>query len=151
MMYVAASINAATLGEQFDAAKAEYEQSSPRDEAARARYVTRLAQLVDQRVQAYWKTGERDAEYTSLAENMNAELKNNPLPKDSDSKRLTQLLIGKWQSPRHTYLFKANGKYGMEDGPMDTSWKLSGNQLIEGTSRGTIILLNAVLHLQRRR
>lgn len=73
---------------------------------------------------------------------INSELQKHPAPKNIDSKKLSQLLVGKWESPRRTYLFRANGKWGNEDGPVDGSWRIQGNQLIEDGSRGTIILLN---------
>ena len=78
---------------------------------------------------------------------INSELQRHPAPKDIDSNKLRQLLVGKWESPRRTYVFRANGKLGSEDGPVDTNWRVQGNQIVWGegkrASRSTIILLNS--------
>jgi hypothetical protein len=123
--------------QEFDAAKQEYEQSS-HDEAARVTYVTKLAEIADRLISEYRRSGQRNDELMTA---INSELQKHPAP-NSDSKKLSQLLVGKWQSPRHTYVFLANGKTGLEDEPMSGSWRIQGNQLIEDGSRGTIILLN---------
>jgi hypothetical protein len=73
---------------------------------------------------------------------INSELQRHPAPKDIDSKKLRQLLVGKWESPRHTYVYRANGKCGTEDGPISGNWRIQGNQLIQGDLSGPIILLN---------
>jgi tetratricopeptide (TPR) repeat protein len=125
---------------ELEAARIEFDQAVPTEgEAARLRYVTRLAEIYYRFLKNYWATGDKSANYATL---VNAELKKHPAPTDSDSKKLSQLLIGKWQSPRHVYVFRANGKYGNEDGPVTSNWRIKGNQLIQDGSRGTIILLN---------
>jgi hypothetical protein len=96
--------------------------------------------MADRLVSDYRTSGNRnDAEMAAI----NAELKKCPAPSDSDSNKLSQLLVGKWQSPRRVYVFRANGKYGNEDGPITSNWRIKGNQLMEDGSRGTIILLNS--------
>jgi hypothetical protein len=124
--------------QDFEAAKREYEQSS-NDEAARLTYVNKLAEIYHRFLKNYWATGDKSANYATL---VNAELKKHPAPKDSDAKKLSKLLVGKWQSSRHIYVFRANGKYGTEDGPIDDNWRIQGNQLIQGDLTGPIILLN---------
>jgi len=52
------------------------------------------------------------------------------------------LLVGEWASPRRTYVYRANGKCGSEDGPINGNWRIEGNQLIQGDLSGSIILLN---------
>ncbi|HZC55918.1 MAG TPA: hypothetical protein VE396_07700 [Xanthobacteraceae bacterium] len=42
-----------------------------------------------------------------------AEIKRHPAPNDSDSKTLTGLLVGEWKSPRHDYLYWADGTWTM--------------------------------------
>src|SRR5205809_3319172 len=69
--------------QDFEAATQEYEQSS-HGEAARVRYATKLADMSD-----------------ALTPKILHELRKLPMPRDVDSKKLTQLLIGKWESPRH--------------------------------------------------
>ncbi len=123
---------------EFEAAKAEYEQSS-HDEAARATYVTKLAQIADQLVSEYRGSGQRNDELMGA---INLELQKHPAPKDIHSKKLRQLLVGKWESPRRTYVYRANGKCGTEGGPISGNWRIQGNQLIQGDLSGPIILLN---------
>jgi hypothetical protein len=122
----------------FEAAKQEYEQS-PHDETARLTYVTKLAQIADPLVAEYRQSGRRHDEVMTV---INSEWKKHPAPRDIDSKKLRQLLVGKWDSPRRTYVFRADGKTGAEDGPISGNWRIDGNQLIQGDSSGTIILLN---------
>lgn len=127
--------------QKFEAAKQEYEQAvPPGNETARLTYVSKLAQIANRLVSEYRQSGQRNDEAMSA---INSELQKHPAPKDIDSKKLTQLLVGKWQSPRHIYVFRANGKYGNEDGPISSNWQIQGNQLIEDGSRGTIILLSS--------
>lgn len=125
--------------QEFEAAKQEYEQSS-HDEAARATYVTKLAKIRDRQIQNYWKTGEKNFESATA---INEELRKHPVPANSDSRKLSQFLIGKWQSPRRVYIFRENGKWGDEDGAVDGNWRIKSNQLIQDGSHGTIILLNS--------
>ena len=123
--------------QEFEAAKQEYEQSSL-DESARMTYVTKLAKVADRLVSLYRASGQRN----ELMATINSELQKHPAPKNIDERSLSKLLVGKWDSPRHTYVFRANGKWGNEDGPVNSNWRISGNQLIEDGSSGTIILLN---------
>jgi len=73
---------------------------------------------------------------------INSELQKHPAPKDIDSKKLRQLVVGRWESPRRTYVYRANGKWGSEDGPISGNWRIQGNQLTQGDLSGPIILLN---------
>ena len=98
---------------EFETAKGEYEQSS-HDEAARVTYVAKLAQIADRLVSEYRRSGQRNDE---LMNAINSELQKHPAPKDIDSKKLRQLLVGKWDSPRHVYVYRANGGCGTEGGP----------------------------------
>lgn len=135
----AGQASGAEESQDFEAAKQEYEQSS-RDEAARATYVTKLAKIRDRQIQHYWKTGDKDFDSATA---VNEELRKHPVPANSDSRKLSQFLIGKWQSPRRVYVFRQNGKWGDEDGAVDGNWRIKGNQLIQDGSHGTIILLNS--------
>jgi hypothetical protein len=51
------------------------------------------------------------------------------------------LVIGNWDSPRHTYVFRADGTYGVSDEQRD-KWRIDGNEYIDDVSRGPIILLD---------
>jgi hypothetical protein len=128
----------ATEKQDFDAAKQEYEQSS-HDEAARVTYVTKLAKVAGRLVSEYRRSGQRNDEVMGA---INSELEKHPSPKNVDSKKLRQLLIGRWESPRRTYVYRANGKCGSEDGPISGDWRIQGNQLLQGDLSGPIILLN---------
>ena len=124
--------------QDLEPAKQQFEQSS-HDEAARVTYVTKLAQIADRLVSQYRGSGQRNDELMGA---INSELQKRPAPKDIDSKKLRQLLVGKWDSPRRTYVYRANGKCGTEGGAIDGNWRIQGNQLIQGDLSGPIILLN---------
>ncbi len=138
-VFLAGDVTAQTSDKQeFEAARQEYKQSS-HDEAARVTYVTKLAEIANRLVTEYRQSGQRHDELMTA---INSELQKHPPPKDIDSKKLRQLLVGKWESPRHTYIYRANGKCGTEDGPINSNWRIQGNQLIQGDLSGPIILLN---------
>jgi tetratricopeptide (TPR) repeat protein len=131
----------------FEAAKAEYDTSS-HDEAARVRYVTKLADIYYQFLQNEWANGrKRELEGGDL---VFEELTKYPAPADSDSKKLSHLLIGEWAAPRHgnPYDFRADGKWGRAGSSLDDHWRIKGNQFFarDATGKidegGTIILLN---------
>lgn len=128
---------------EFGTAKAEYETASLKDEAARLTYVNKLAQIIDRNVPERWKTGVPNPGYLKVVDAINSELKKHPMPNNSDPKELGKLLIGQWQSPRRIYIFRRDGKYGVEDGAMDTSWRIQGNQIVLPGERRTILLLNS--------
>jgi len=124
-------------------AKRDYEKASHPSEAARSNYITRLVRM-RQKVARLKKTDEWQA--------IDAEIKRHPAP--SDSKTLSSLLVGKWQSPRHNYLYRADGTWTMlpaeEDGVQSThgTWRIEGNQFFDTaavdpteTSQYTIILI----------
>jgi len=136
---VVAEVSAVAAEKQdFEAAKQQFEQRS-HDEAARVTYVTKLAQIADRLVTEYRGSGQRNDELMGA---INSELQKHPAPKNIDSKKLRQLLVGKWESPRRTYVYRANGKCGSEGGPINSNWRIQGNQLIQGDLSGPIILLN---------
>lgn len=141
-LFVASHLSAQTPSKQdIEAAKQEYERAvPPGNEKARLTYVSKLAQIADRFVSEY-RRGQRNDETMNA---INSELQKHPAPRDIDSKKLTQLLVGKWESPRRTYVFRADGKWGSEEGsvPVASNWRIQGNQLIEDGSYGTIILLN---------
>ena len=122
--------------QDFEAAKQQYEQSS-HDEAARVTYVTKLAQL---KVELLKVPNEQD----DLKRAINSECQKLPYRKGVDSKKLKQLIVGTWASPRHHYVYRANGKWGTEGGAISGNWRIQGNQLIQGDVivNGPIILLN---------
>jgi hypothetical protein len=127
----------------FLAARTEYEQANRKDEAARLNYVNKLAQIIERNVKERWKTGEPNPDYVNVFEAINAELKKHATPTNADPEKLTELLIGKWQSPRHTYIFSKDHRYGMEGGKMSSFWHIHGNEIVMPGGRSTILLLNS--------
>ena len=122
-------------------AKRNYEKVSHPSEAARSDYITRLVQLREEA--ARLKTDEWQA--------IDAEIKLHPAPNESGSKTFSSLLVGKWESPRHDYLFRADGTWTMLPIEKDIThgrWRIEGNQYFDTaateppeTSQYTIILI----------
>jgi hypothetical protein len=103
----------------LDKAKRDYEKISHPSEADRSNYVTRLVRLREKAVAAnQWQA-------------VDAEIKQRPAPSNSDSKTLSGLLVGQWESPRHDYLYRADGTWTMlpiETGVTNGNWRIEGNQ-----------------------
>jgi hypothetical protein len=125
----------------FAQIKRDYAKISHPAEAARADYITRLVRLRERAT--------RTSDYTWQA--IDAEIKQHPAPGDSDSKSLSRRLVGKWESPRHDYLYRADGTWTMLPADPDTThgtWRIEGNQYFDTaaidpaqTSQYTIILI----------
>jgi hypothetical protein len=108
-------------------------------EAARVQYITKLVRLREKILAAH-----RDG-----WEAIDAEIIRHPMPGAADSR----LLVGQWASPRHLYLYRADGTWTMDDEGLDLSvathgtWRIKGNtyfQAFSGDSRSerhTIIIL----------
>jgi tetratricopeptide (TPR) repeat protein len=127
---------------EIEAAKAEY-QSSSHDETARVHYVAKLADMSAQLTPKILHNPDVDAKviYANQAGAIEQELRKHPMPRNADSRKLSQLLVGEWQSPRHTYVFRADGTYGVGDEQRD-KWRIDGNEYIDDVSRGPIVLLD---------
>jgi hypothetical protein len=135
-LYIFSSLGVVTaenIQQEIAAAKQMCDRNSPG-------CVEKLVGIADKLVAAFREHGDRNDEALNAVW---AELKKHPLPADSDSKKLSKLLVGKWDSPRHTYVFRADGKYGLEDELANQRWQIKGNQFIQTDSKGTIILLNS--------
>jgi hypothetical protein len=121
--------------------KRDYNKTFRPSEAARSAYVTRLVRLREE--------ASRANNYTWQA--IDDEIKQHPAPSDSNSKALSSLLVGKWESPRHDYLYRADGTWTMlpvEPDITHGTWRIEGNQLFDAvatdppqTSQHTIILI----------
>jgi hypothetical protein len=81
---------------------------------------------------------------------IDAEIKRHPAPSDSDSKKLSSVLVGEWASPRHDYLYRADGTWTMlpvEENVTHGRWRIEGNQYVStaatdpSETRYTIILI----------
>lgn len=125
----------------LEKAKRDYEKTSHPGEADRSNYITRLIRLREKAADA--KTDQWQA--------IDAEIKRHPAPNDSDGKTLSNLLVGKWESPRHDYLFRDDGTWTMlpvEENVTHGSWRIEGNQYFDTAaveppkaSQYTIILI----------
>ena len=124
-------------------ARQHYEQGSDHSEAARTRYMTRLVRMREK--------------YASLKtddwQSIDAEIRRHPGP-ISEPSQFSKLLVGKWRSPRHDYLYRPDGTWTMLpeqiDGVDSTHglWRIEGDQSIETVatnpptnSQYTILLL----------
>jgi hypothetical protein len=125
----------------LDKAKSDYQKISHPSEADRSNYITRLVRLREKAI-----VGK-----TYDWQEINAEIKQHPAPSDSDSKILSGLRVGQWESPRHDYLYKADGTWTMLPADPDTThgtWRIQGNQYFDNAatdsplnSQYTIILI----------
>lgn len=141
LLMSAAVVLAEDINQQIAAATQSCRQDAlAGNEIARYTCAARLAAIADKFVTAYREHGDRDDDGLHA---IWTELKKYSMPANSDSKKLSTQLVGRWNSPRRIYVFKPDGKYGSEDGPIDRTWKIQGNQLIESDGRGTLILLDS--------
>jgi hypothetical protein len=115
---------AADARQRYDASRVKMSA-----EKARLRYVTDLTEIA-YRYMAIEK-GEAWLQLEEGWEALNHEIVRYPAPKKSDSKALSKLLVGKWESPRHDYVYS-----------MDGTWHIQGNQWLDGGRSLTIILLD---------
>jgi hypothetical protein len=122
-------------------AKRDYEKISHPNEAARSNYITRLVRMREKA--ARQNTDEWQA--------IDTEIKQHPAPSDSDGKTFSSFLVGKWESPRHDYLFRSDGTWTMlpiEENTTHGRWHIDGNQYFDTaateppeTTQYTIILI----------
>jgi hypothetical protein len=109
-------------------AKRDYEKISHPSEAARLDYITRLVQRREKA--ARLRTDEWQA--------IDIEIKRHAAPNNSDSKIFPSLLVGKWASPRHDYLFRVDGTWTILPADENTthgSWRIEGNQYFDNCHR----------------
>ncbi|HJU12021.1 MAG TPA: hypothetical protein VJ728_14145, partial [Candidatus Binataceae bacterium] len=128
---------------ELEQARREY-QTSSQDEAARVRYVTKLAKMWAQVAPKIPHNRDVDARiaFANQAAAIEEELARHPMPPNVDPKKLSQLLLGEWQSLRHTYVFRVDGTYGMIDTDERDKWRIDGNEYSDEFERGPIILLD---------
>jgi hypothetical protein len=80
---------------------------------------------------------------------VDAEIRRYPAPANTEG--YTKLMAGKWSSPRHEYIYRANGTWSMlpeEEGATRGRWRIEGNRFMssadiepEDTQTYTILLL----------
>lgn len=111
----------------LEEAKRYYAKISPPTEAARSDYITRLVRMREKAARV--KTDEWQV--------IDAEIKQHPAPKDSDSKILSARLAGRWASPRHDYLYRVDGTWTMLPADEHTThgrWRIEGNQFFNSAA-----------------
>ena len=133
------AVTAFAAEEPAELSNARKEFAAHPTEAARVQYITKLVQLREKILAAH-----RDG-----WEAIDAEIVRHPMSGAADSK----LLVGQWASPRHLYLYRADGTWTMDDEGLDLAvatrgtWRIEGNNYFQGFSRDspfdryTIILL----------
>ena len=113
-------------------------------EADRVRYITALVRLRETFTRA-------DSDKMGA---IDAEVINYPIPEDVDSAALRKRIVGHWSSPRHQYLYRADGTWTILpefiEGVKSTAgtWSIEGNRFIQNFknspgSHEEIILLTA--------
>jgi hypothetical protein len=116
----------------IEAAKAAFLKQLPlAAETARVHYVHELLKMHDKLMplahSAEW-TDSVDARFQAI----NNEMKQHPAPANSDSNALAKLKVGKWQSPRHDYIYRSNGTWSMlpilDKDTTHGRWHIEGNQ-----------------------
>jgi hypothetical protein len=141
LAYCASSVFASD-GSKLKAAKQKFERAGG-TEAARQEYVSTLAAMLGREMAIYIRSSKRDEAAGQAIHNLDAELKAHPAPKRADSKTLSKLRLGKWQTPRHTFIYSADGTWQIEDGFATTGhWHIEGNRYFDDVSAYTIICLN---------
>ena len=80
---------------------------------------------------------------------VDAEIRRHPAPADTEG--YTRSRLGKWSSPRHEYIYRADGTWSMlpeEEGTTRGRWRIEGNRFMssadiepEDTRTYTILLL----------
>jgi hypothetical protein len=129
---------------ELKAILARYDQTKfAQDEALREKFVMDLAAL-------RWTLAVQDNEGW---QDVDSELRRHPAPPNTDA--FLKARLGKWLSPRHDYLYRADGTWVMDPDAGDAdsthgTWSIKGNQYFESVERlaeagraYTIILLDA--------
>ena len=102
----------------------DYEKIAHPGETARSAYILRLIRL----------RAEAARRKTNAWQAIDAEIRRHPAPIDSDSAALSSLRVGEWESPRHDYLYRADGTWTMTPVEPDATrgtWRIEGNRSFE--------------------
>src|SRR5437762_6420553 len=113
--------------ERLAALRREFESKRNPREADRVRYITALVRLRESFTRADYKKMEA----------IDSEIIKHPMPSDVDSADLQKRLLGQWTSPRHSYLYRADGTWTMlpesEHGTQATHglWHIKANKCFQ--------------------
>ena len=111
---------------ELKAIEARYDQTQfAKNEVLREKYILELAAL-------RWKLSHNGKDGW---EAVDAEILKHPAPSKPDAKALLKLRTGKWLSPRHDYLYRADGTWVMDPDDQDPeathgTWTLTGNRYV---------------------
>jgi hypothetical protein len=146
LLFVIGIVSATTAAEPQELvnARGKFDSLQQPTEADRVRYITQLVRLRESLTR-------QDAD-KMLA--IDKEIMRHPMSMPPDSHELAKLIVGKWTSPRHQYLYRTDGSWTMLpefiDGEKATHgiWHVDGNRFSQGQSNAdaspeTIILLTA--------
>jgi len=118
------------------------------DEAARTRYVAKLAELHDELTILGRNPGD------PALPHIESEIRSNPAPPETDSGTVSQRLVGTWSARSDAYEYRADGTWSMISAGQNAAkgeWHIDGNQFVEtrgekrvgGEARNsTIVLVN---------
>jgi hypothetical protein len=94
-------------------------------EADRVRYITALVRLRESLTRA-------DVDKMNA---IDAEVMRHPMPPNVDSAALRKQIVGRWRSPRHSYIYRADGTWTISDDGKDGDetalhglWRIEGNK-----------------------
>ena len=107
-------------------AKAGFERLKRPAEGDRVSYIVRLIGLR----QRYAKLSDQQWRW-----DVDAEILSHPAPPDTAT--YTRRIVGKWRSPRHDYLYRADGTLTMLPVEPDShweDWRIDGNKLFQAFS-----------------
>ena len=135
----------ATAPKELGAAKERFQRLLLPNETDREHYIVELTAL-----RCTFAETRRTRDWQAV----DAEIRRHPAPPDSDG--FSNVLTGRWASPRHEYVFRRDGSWSMLpetiDGLRSThgSWRIVGNKYLNTaeveppqTSKYTIILLTS--------
>ena len=108
--------------ESLAEAKKEFSELVNLTEADRQSYITELAKLREALA--------RKADSEDCFK-VDAEIRRHPAPADTEG--YTRSRLGKWSSPRHEYIYRADGTWSMlpeEEGTTQGRWRIEGNRLM---------------------
>lgn len=139
---LAATSLAGAEPQELTVEKKKFGQISRPTEAQRQKYILGLAEL-----RSRYAKADRTEDWQAV----DAEILRHPSP--ANTKAYTKLMPGEWVSPRHAYIYRADGTWCMlpeEPGVTHGRWRIEGNQFLdisggaedpEKEYRFTIILL----------
>ena len=110
--------------EKLRAARQAYVALRHPSEAQRVQYIMRLIRLRESFTRADDET----------LRAIDAEIVKHPMPVPRDASALSRRLIGRWQSPRHAYFYRADGTWSWDEETFQETtgtWHIEGNKFFQ--------------------